>query len=63
MIYFLSYYNLIIIICNCINYLDLASCDPFNLNEEGTEVAGSLIHNCFKNMNCTYVIGGLIKVK
>lgn len=42
--------------------LDVASCEPFNLNEEGTEVAGSLIHNSFRKMKCTYVVGGLIKV-
>ncbi|KAF0760009.1 non-lysosomal glucosylceramidase, partial [Aphis craccivora] len=40
---------------------DQASCEPFNLNEDGIEVAGSLIHNYFKEMKCTYVIGGLIK--
>jgi len=46
----------------CLNHLDQPSCEPFNLNEDGTEVAGSLIHNYFKEMKCTYVIGGLIKV-
>lgn len=51
MIWFISTYN-----------LDEASCEPFNLNEDGTEVAGSLIHNYFKKMKCTYVVGGLIKV-
>ncbi|XP_050440390.1 non-lysosomal glucosylceramidase isoform X2 [Adelges cooleyi] len=40
---------------------DEASCEPFNVNEDGTEVAGSLIHNFFKNMKCTYVIGGKVK--
>lgn len=43
-------------------YLDEASCEPFNLNEKGIEVAGSLIHNYFKKMKCTYVVGGLVKV-
>lgn len=43
--------------------LDEASCEPFNLNEDGTEVVGSLIHNYFKKMKCTYVVGGLNKVK
>jgi hypothetical protein len=46
----------------CFNTLDQASCEPFNLNKDGIEVAGSLIHNFFKEMKCTYVIGGLIKV-
>ncbi|VVC26259.1 Hypothetical protein CINCED_3A006003 [Cinara cedri] len=40
---------------------DEASCEPFSLNEGGTDVSGSLIHNHFKNMQCTYVLGGLIK--
>lgn len=43
--------------------LDDPSCEPFSLNADGTEVAGSLIHNYFKGMTCTYVVGGSIKVK
>jgi len=46
----------------CFHSLDQPSCEPFNLNKDGTEVAGSLIHNYFREMKCTYVIGGLIKV-
>ncbi|XP_050524900.1 non-lysosomal glucosylceramidase isoform X2 [Daktulosphaira vitifoliae] len=40
---------------------DEANCEPFNINEDGMEVAGSLIHNFFRNMKCTYVIGGIVK--